>query len=249
MKFRLLLRPFRWLWRAVRVLVVLAGLASVAVGILLFTDLPYRAYRRMATLPPGIPDAPAEQPPTHIFLLSGGAIPSESGLMRTYAAAAQAALHPDTRILLAVPGADPRDPEAYLAELVLRGVSPDRVSFLPGYNTRTQVRSLVEALPPRASGAPAPCVMIVTSPEHVRRTAATLHRVAPRLPLRAAPAWAESLSPDATRPAEPAGGEAPAASLLPPQAFRYSFWNNLRYLSDTARELVALAWYRLLRWA
>lgn len=244
MKFRPLLRPFRWLWRAFRVLVVLAGIAAIVLAASLFTGLPYRAYRHMAALPPGIPEAPAEQPPTHIFLPSGGGIPSESGLMRTYAAAAQAAAFPDARLLLAVPGES--DARAYIAELALRGVSPDRITLLPGINTRTQVRSILEALPPRTPGAPLPVVLVVTSPEHIRRTAATLHRIAPRLPVRAAPAWAESLSHGDAEYVSPV---AAAAAGLPPHTIRYSCWNNLRYLSDAARETLALAWYRLLRWA
>ena len=46
---------------------------------------------------------PPSTSPDYIIVLGGGGIPSASGLMRCYAAAGEARVYPDARILIAMP--------------------------------------------------------------------------------------------------------------------------------------------------
>lgn len=251
-----LLRFIRRTWLCLRAAVFITGLLFICLMGLLFTQQPYRIYRHYASLPPQAAAAPQDATPTHLLLMAGGAVPSESALMRTFEAARLAKTYPHTIVLLATPeaAAQSTDTRAYLAELHLRGIPPERIHVLSGgRNTREQAITLLEYL--SAQENKEPVLGIVTSPEHIRRTAAAISRLHKRLPLRAFPAWPESLEDDLTY--SPAELAAPESGAPPPAAahlgtstlIRYHFWGNLAYLTQSARECVALAYYKLLRWA
>lgn len=236
--------------RLARAAVAAAGLLAWLAAAAQFTNLPWRAYRSLSEIP-----RPAEAPPTHILVMGGSGIPGESGLMRTFYAAQAAAQHPQADVLVALPlgTAQSGAAKAYLGELRLRGVPAKRIRILDGgRNTREQALRLAEYLADRTNSAAG--VLLVTSPEHVRRSAACIRKVC-NVPLGALPAFPLDLEdPLPWRAADlDAAGPAPAARATVPDIgssmhLRYNLWTHLHYTHEILREAAALLYYRLRGW-
>lgn len=233
---------------------LLLGLAALLLGALQFTNLPWLAYKRLADVP-----HPSPREPSIILLMGGGGIPGDTGLMRTYYAARAAEQHPRARILVAMPfgAAQSCASRAYLDELRLRGVPPERISILAGGgNTREQALRLAEHLGP---GASTEAVLIVSDPSHIRRVAGSL-RGAGIVQVAAMPAQPFSIedSPPWSSLADPAPlpphTELTAQPLIPAPStrisprWRYDIWTHLGFSHKALREYVALAYYRLRGW-
>jgi uncharacterized SAM-binding protein YcdF (DUF218 family) len=239
----------RILLRVLRGALMLTGGMALLYIAVLFSPLPWQVYKGLWTVP-----NPSDLPPTHILVMGGSGIPGESGLMRTFYAAEAARQNPDAAIWVAMPLGAVNSPasQAYLNEIQLRGIPAGRVRILEGgRNTREQALRLAARL---AEDPDAACVMIVTSPEHTRRTAAAIRKTCD-IPLTAFPAFPISLEdplpwsveeldiPDtvvATQTVIPDIG----ASMY----FRYNLWANLRYMHESLRETAAMLYYRLQGW-
>ena len=232
----------------------LLGMAALLLGALQFTNLPWLAYKRLADFP-----HPTPREPTLILLMGGGGIPGDSGLMRTYYAARAAERHPGARILVAMPFGTEQSyaSRAYLDELHLRGVPPERTSILSGgTNTREQALRLAEHLGP---GTATEAVLVVSDPSHIRRVAGSLrgagivHVAAmPAHPfsIEDSPPWASladpALRPPSSQPAIPP--PTPSSSTRISPRWRYDIWTHLGFSHKALREYVALAYYRLRGW-
>ncbi|HMP74109.1 MAG TPA: YdcF family protein [Kiritimatiellia bacterium] len=227
-------RLIRWTLQATGLLAILWVLSAM-------TPLPWRVVGWLASDLDGSPS----QPPDHIVVLGGGGIPSESGLMRTYHAAALAAQYPEASVIVAMPqdGKD-RAAERMADELNLRGVSRHRIQFEPeGRNTWEQARNtaLLLGLPDRQ-----PVVLVVTSPEHMRRSLLSF-RKAGFQNLRASPGWSVAIEADLNYhvpPSKPRPLRNLGANLLA----RYRIWDNLVLQAKILREIVGLAYYRHMDW-
>lgn len=244
----------RILVRLARVALLLLGLGALVFTAAQFSPWPWRAYRHLTEMP-----APGHEPPTHVLVMGGSGIPGESGLMRTFYAAQAAHRHPEALVLIAMPlDADQSvSSRAYLDEIRLRGVAPERIRILAGgRNTREQALRLAEAL---AGRTPSARVLIVSDPEHVRRTAAAIRKACGQarldVQLAALPAFALSLEDplpwnarelDAQTPSNGIRNVVPdvGSSLI----LRYNFWANLGYTLDALREYAAMGYYRLRGW-
>jgi uncharacterized SAM-binding protein YcdF (DUF218 family) len=245
---------FRILFRLARGALLLLGFLALLFAATQFTHLPWRAYKHLSEIP-----APSHAPPTHILVMGGSGIPGESGLMRTFFGAQAAALYPDAVVLVAMPlgAAQSVSSRAYLDEIRLRGVASERIRILDGgRNTREQAIRLAEYLADRTN---TPQVLIVTDPEHVRRTAASIRKACAKtqleIQLEALPAFPLSLEdPLPWRAADlDAPGPSPAARAAVPDVgssfiLRYNLWANLGYTQDALREYVAMLYYRLRGW-
>jgi uncharacterized SAM-binding protein YcdF (DUF218 family) len=246
----------RILLRTAHALLLVAGALTLLLAAAQFTPLPWRAFKRLAEVPGLCP-----REPTHILVMGGSGIPGPSGLMRTFYGAQAAALHPEAELLVAMPlgAGESVASRAYLDELRLRGVPADRMRILPeGRNTREQALRLAGFLGEAATRA---VVLIVTDPEHVRRTAASLRGAGIRH-LAAMPAHPLSIEdplPWQAAELEPASCSeraeacAPARQTFVPDIgsslhLRYDIWNHLRYTQDALREHAALSYYRLQGW-
>ena len=185
------------------------------------------------------------EPPDFIVVLGGGGIPSESGLMRSYVAAAAARDFPETMVVVAMP--DARDPstQAMLDELVLRGVKRERLMLEDqGRNTWEQARHLRRML---AADGVEPVVLLITSPDHMRRAAGALHR-AGFAQVGSRPADSVSVAADLSiEPAAELGGLAGVPDVGSVQ-LRYGVWNNFALLNRCLRESIALLYYRAEGW-
>ena len=241
---------FRSLFRLGRGLACGAGICALLLAGAQFTNLPWRVYKHLFTL-----SAPCPGSPSHILVMGGSGIPGETGLMRTFYAAQAARRHPGAELLVAMPldATASEASRAYVDELRLRGVDGARIHILDrGRNTREQALRLAEYL--AAWTNPPARVLIVTSPEHVRRTAACIRKTC-AAQIDALPAQPLSIEdPLPWTAAElDAGGRATAIRAAVPDIgaslhLRYNLWANLRYTQESLREGAALLYYRLRGW-
>ena len=214
-----------------------------------FTNLPWCLYRSLFEI-----SNLSTHPPTQILVMGGSGIPGESGLMRTFYGAQAARLHPDAEVLVAMPlgASESEASQTYLNELLLRGVPSNRVHILPdGRNTREQAMRMKEHLGEQASSS---TVLVVTNPEHIRRTVDCLRRVG-FTEVAAMPA--HTLSIEDPLPWNAAELDTPeslpaARSIIPDIGaslhLRYDLWNNLGYTQIAIREYMGLLYYRLRGW-
>ena len=258
------MKPMVHLWKrvgrwAVRVLAALGGVAVLGAA-LQFGGIPWKVHSFLASDGGGRGSSADGWTPTHILVLGGSGIPGESGLMRLWYAAEAAKAHPEAPVWLALPCAegDRNDPaaSAYAEELRMRGVDPGRCEPRAcGENTHAQAAGLVRAL----EGAGPSRVLLVTSPEHVRRACLAVRRAAREagVDIEVRGLAAENLSledhgpePDGAAPAASAGGgaESTESGASAPEALRYEFWNHARYSLDACREGVALGYYWVKGW-
>ncbi len=243
-------KPFRILLRTLRIALMSVGLLALLFIAVQFSPLPWRAYKGLWKVP-----SPSTESPTHILVMGGSGIPGESGLMRTFYAAQAAREHPDADLFIAMPlgAADSPASQAYRDEIQLRGISAERIHILEGgRNTREQALRLAELLAKETHDT---CVLIVTSPEHTRRTAAAIRKTC-EVPLHAFPAFPISL--EDPLPWSAAELDTPEAAPATPliavpdigssMRLRYTLWANLRYTHEAFREYAALFYYRLRGW-
>ncbi|MFH1183692.1 MAG: YdcF family protein [Chloroflexota bacterium] len=173
-------------------------------------------------------------PPAYIVVLGGGGIPSETGLMRTYCAAAIGTNYPLATFIVSLPcEGDPATNSVgrMRDELVLRGIPPESITMEhEGLNTHEQAAGIARLLGPAELDAP---VLVVTSPYHVRRSLLCFRKVG-----------FTRVSGAATLGI---GAEADL-SLAGPLDLRYTFWANLQAEVEWARECLAMLYYRLRGW-
>ena len=244
----------RLFFRAVRAALAGLGLFVLLGGAAQFTNLPWQAYKSFSRVSGAVHESP-----THILVMGGSGIPGESGLSRTFFGAEAARLHPEAEVLIALPLGTNESyaSRAYVDELRLRGVPAKRLRLLAGgRNTREQALRLAEAL---AGQARPPLVLVVTDPNHVRRTAACIRKAfADRktaVRLDALPVFQLSIEDPLEFLARELDAQASAAApraVLPDAGFslrfRYDVWNNLSYTQSVLRESTALLYYRLRGW-
>jgi uncharacterized SAM-binding protein YcdF (DUF218 family) len=220
------------------------GVLFLMVLILSFTTLPYWGYYWLGTSQSKISGKP-----DYIVLLGGGGMPSESSLMRTFFVHRAAVESPESRIVISIPG-DPTDSlstaRLVAAELVLKGISPERILYeQTATNTRSEAIQLQhfnqEILTDKA-------ILLVTSPEHMRR-AVLVFKKAGFTKVNALPTFENAIEANLFFDDDKLGGN---KTLVPDigdnTAVRYQFWNHLKYEILIAREMAALAYYKLRGW-
>lgn len=253
----------RWLWRRLRGGLAWAGAAALALAALQFTGVPWRAYRALGTGGAGFEGAA-----THVWVPGGSGVPGRSALMRVwYGSEAWWRGGGEAEVWVTLPAGveESADSRAYVRELELRGVRPEKIRVVDGgRNTREQALCVARTL--AAEGGEAR-VEIVTSPEHVRRCAGALKHAAreegAKVAVRGTAAM--DLSLGETAPAALAGEAAPASSAWDEEdedavdedeaellgdglLLRYGVWGNLQYTLDAAREWLALGVYWAKGW-
>ncbi len=229
--------------RLLRTGLISMGALGLLVVALCFTSYPWRMYYWLS-----MPEAVLHEAPEWIVVLGGGGIPSESGLMRTYYGAQAAMQFPSAQIYVALPG-DPAAAEGagrrMAQELVMRGVDPARIDFeSTGTNTRSQAVALRRMTGKDVVEWP---VLIVTSPEHMRRAVRTFQR-AGFAQAGGQAAMDTGIDHGLAVSEADVDGRLAAPALEGSLFVRYQFWHGITYLSRSAREWVALFYYRLKGW-
>jgi uncharacterized SAM-binding protein YcdF (DUF218 family) len=218
------------------------ALSGLVLALLLFafTDGPFYLLHWLAT-------SAGERSisPTHIVMLGGGGYPGEQTLLRSWHAAQLAARYPSAGVLISQasePG--PRSAAELLKEeLCMRGVAPARIQLQTNArNTREEALFACRRLSSSSK------ILLVTSPEHVRRSvmafeAAGFNHVAGH------PAYSDPGIPNLCYASDSLGGrQMPVLDPGHSTQFRYRFWNHLHYELLCLREFIALGWYRLNGW-
>ncbi|HMP76472.1 MAG TPA: YdcF family protein [Kiritimatiellia bacterium] len=225
-------------------IVLIAGYVFIFLLLAALLGLPWKAYNWLSMsgeVHEGTPDV--------IVLMGGGGIPSESGLTRAWQTAREAARYPKARVIVAMPyeeGEGPAKRGAVQTELILRGVSESRLDQEgKGRHTREQAELVHAMLKGQADKTR---VMVVTSPEHVRRSVLAF-RKAGFVHVRGRAVFSQELQADLAYGGEPKL-EKPSAEALVGNSMmlRYRLWDNLLLEIKVTRELVALAYYRLKGW-
>ncbi len=227
--------------RIVRIFFVLAGFLFLGCIVLAFTSLPFWGIHWLGTS-----KSELKQPPETIILMGGGGMPSESNLMRSWYVAKAAESFPKANILIAMPG-EPYDslstPQKMKKELVQRGVNPAQILFEnEGTNTRSQALKCKKRLDAGRS------ILLVTSPEHARRSVMSFEKVG-FTKVDALPTFEDAAEADFSFDDDELGGN---KKLIPDVggsiSVRYKLWDYLKYEITIARELIALSYYKLRGW-
>ncbi len=184
-------------------------------------------------------------PPEYIVVMSGGGIPSESGLMRTYKTAEVANMYLDAKVIVTMPG-DTADTNAscYMMkqEIVLRGVNPNRIIFENvGTNTRSQAQEVQKIIKTNAP------ILLITSPEHIYRSIKCLNKVG-LTNVSGEPAFAQEMEASFLFDDKKLGGNKAIPNIGNNIQLRYQFWNHLSYQIRVYREYLAIAFYKLKGW-
>lgn len=191
---------------------------------------------------------PLSGAPDYIVMMGGGGIPSESGLMRSYQAALMAGQYPQAQVIVAMPfepGEDDEHPSTVVRELMLRGVVIERITQEGrGRHTREQAVRVRELT--RRNGRE-PVLLLVTSPEHMRRSLLTFRKAGFRS-VHGSSVFGQNLEADLSYQAGDAGGRKLVPSLGGSLLLRYRLWDNLVVEIKVLRELAALGYYQLKGW-
>ncbi len=184
--------------------------------------------------------------PEVIIVLGGGGMPSQSNLMRAWYTANAAGSFPAAKVILSIPG-DISDslstPRLMKNELILRKVPAENISFEnQGTNTRAQALNCAGLINRNTP------VLLVTSPEHMRRAVLCFQKAGFQK-VNGLPAFENALEADLKFDDDKLGGN---KTLVPDVGeninARYQLWNHLKYEILIAREITALAYYRLRGW-
>lgn len=211
----------------VRNLLLLLGVAFVLQMLLALHGMPQPLMRWITGAKEGSREAPQ-----YVVVLGGGGIPSGSGLVRTYHAAAFVGGRTNVEVIVSLP-AD-QDPETSSVgrmrdELVLHGVSRSCIRMeYRGLNTHEQAVNVRRMLGEAALSRP---LVIVTSPTHVRRSLMCFRR--------------QGFARVSALAAFNADVEADLGSGT---GVRYGFWSALELQVEVLRELCALVVYRIRGW-
>lgn len=216
---------FRALLKTLKAALLVLGLGALGSLLLLITGLQKDLYHWLAA-----PEWALTGTPDTIVMLGGGGIPSESGLIRSYATAEFARAYTNAVCIIASPE-DPgtrtqSDSDRMAQELIMRGVAPDRIRReTEGWNTWQQAEGVADMLGP---GARTQTVLLVTNPYHLRRALACFHHA--------------GIPGARGGPTRSVGIDAETGEH---HWLRYGIWQAFAIQPVLVRECVALAVYKL----
>ncbi len=189
--------------------------------------------------------------PKHIIIMGGSGYPSESAMMRSFYAAKLAKEFPGSDVYVTQPAADfveiPKtDAYGIMTDLITRGVDSSRIYLeTRGKNTREEALNVIVM---RSQIVNEPCV-IVTSPEHMRRSILTFRKAGFKLLGGQSTFNASGPQQLEYHDKNLGGRNIPLPEVGESIQLRYQFWNHLRYQVICYRELFALFWYKVKGWA
>lgn len=227
--------------KILRNILVVIGLFFSGCVVFALTEQPYWGYHWLGTS-----KSEMKWKPTYIIMMGGGGMPSQSNLMRSWYVEKAAKSFPEATVLIAIPGEisdSLSTPQIVKRELIMRGVNPDKIAFEhEATNTRAQALNCKKRITLQTP------ILLVTSPEHMRRSVLSFQKVGFEK-VNALPAFENALEADLSFNDDDLGGN---KTVVPDVGksinARYQLWNHLKYEILIAREIVALTYYRLRGW-
>jgi len=222
--------------KAIKFTIFTLGVLFLAMIVLAFTSKPFYWYFNLGQNPN---EEMSISRPESIVMFGGAGMPSEDNLMRLYHTAAMAR-HFGVPVILV-------HPEDSLCQTemtrILRQGGIDNIFYMTeGTNTRSQVLELMATYPKLAEKQ----FIVVTSPEHVRRTVKCLNKVGFQNVIGKA-AYPATVDFDLSLKKQKLGGNEVIPSVESIK-MRYTFFNYLKLEITCLREYFALAYYRIKGW-
>ena len=212
------------------------GILFFVMLVLAFTSAPFYMHYRLGQNPK---DDVEVSNPQLVMMFGGAGMPSEDNLMRLYNTAALAR-HFDVPILLVHPEDSLCQTE--MTRLLRQGGIDSILYMTEGANTRSQAVELMNAYPELSEKE----LIVVTSPEHVRRTVKCLNKVGFRNTIGKA-AYPATVDFDLSLKKQKLGGNEAIPSVESVK-MRYTFFNYLKLEITCVREYFALAYYKIKGW-
>ncbi len=178
--------------------------------------------------------------PQHVIMLGGAGMPSAGNLMRLYYTAGIAKFY-DCQVTIV----HPYDSICHVKMdefIEIQGVMGMVIHDTIGTNTRSQVLGLAENHPELLDTK----IMVVTSPEHLRRTVKCFNKAGFQ-EVRGVAAYEGTVDFELSLQNQVLKGEE-AIPNVESTKLRYTFWNYLKLEIDTYREYFALLYYRIKGW-
>jgi uncharacterized SAM-binding protein YcdF (DUF218 family) len=227
--------------RILRNILVIVGLFFSVCVVFALTEQPFWGYHWLGTS-----KSEMKWKPTHIIMMGGGGMPSQSNLMRSWYVEKAAKTFPEATVIIAIPGEitdSLSTPQIVKKELIMRGVNPDKIVFEnEATNTRAQALNCQKTIKMQTP------ILLVTSPEHMRRSVLSFQKVGFEK-VNALPAFENALEADLSFKDDDLGGNKTGVPDVGKSInARYQLWNHLKYEILIAREIVALTYYRLRGW-
>lgn len=224
------------LYRIVKITFFLLGVVFLVMIVLACTSVPFYSHYRLGQNPE---EVPSQLNPQQVVMFGGAGMPSEDNLMRLYHTAALAR-HFEIPVLLV----HPKDSicQAEMTRLLKQGGIDSILYMTEGSNTRSQAMELFASHPELIEKQ----LLVVTSPEHVRRTIKCLQKVGFKQAYGVA-AYPATVDFDLSLKKQKLGGN----ELIPSVEnvkMRYTFFNYLKLEITCVREYLALAYYRIKGW-
>lgn len=214
---------------------VLGGLFLLMI-VLAFTSVPFYSHYRLGQNPEKMPSG---LKPQQVVMFGGAGMPSEDNLMRLYHTAALAR-HFGIPVLLVHP--EDSICQAEMTRLLNQGGIDSILCVTEGSNTRSQAVELIASYPELTERQ----LLVVTSPEHVRRTMKCLKKVGFQQAYGVA-AYPATVDFDLSLKKQKLGGNEIVPSVESVK-MRYTFFNYLKLEITCLREYFALAYYRIKGW-
>ena len=222
--------------KLIKIIIFSLGILFFLMLVLAFTSAPFYLYFNLGQNP----NKEAQiTHPQRVIMFGGAGMPSEDNLMRLYHTAALAQ-HFDIPVVLV----HPKDSlcQTEMTRL-LRQDGVNNIEYMTGgANTRSQCVELKEKYPQLANQP----MLVVTSPEHVRRTVKCLNKVGFTNVIGKA-AYPATVDFDLSLKKQKLGGNEAIPSVESIK-MRYTFFNYLKLEITCLREYCALAYYRIKGW-
>lgn len=222
--------------KTIKVIFFTLGILFILMIALAFTSAPFYMHYRLGQNPN---DNVALSHPKQVVMFGGAGMPSEDNLMRLYHTAALAR-HFEVPVLLV----HPEDSlcQAEMTRLLRQGGIDSILYMTDGANTRSQALELMAQYPELAKEQ----LIVVTSPEHVRRTIKCLNKVGFQNVIGKA-AYPATVDFNLSLKKQKLGGNE-AIPSVESVTMRYTFFNYLKLEITCFREYCALAYYRIKGW-
>jgi uncharacterized SAM-binding protein YcdF (DUF218 family) len=224
------------LGRIIKITFFTLGALFFVMLVLAFTSVPFYAYYRLGQNPN---ESDTLVQPRHIVMFGGAGMPSEDNLIRLYHTAALSK-HFEIPVILMHP-----EDSLCQAEMtrLLRQDGVDSILYMTeGANTRSQALGLMANYPELAEEP----FIVITSPEHVRRTVKCLNKAGFQNVIGKA-AYPATVDFDLSLKKRKLGGNEAIPSIESVK-MRYTFFNYLKLEITCAREYFALAYYKIKGW-
>ena len=222
----------------------LFGSVWLIMFVLAMTSIPFWARYRLGTFQ--VDELPKEV--QTIVIMGGGAMPSESALMRLWYAVEEAQKNPQAKVLVAMPGvlADSSCALTGMYNYLLEnGVGSERILVEnKGVNTRSQALNCFRMVNEGKVKGP---VMLISSPVHMKRSVLAFKK-AGFSSIYGRPAFEDYIAVDLAFDDDELGGDKIIPDVGNSTLLRYQFWDYLHYEIELCREYTALLYYKLKGW-